>query len=62
MKDKELKFEGIEVSHTRWSGGRSCPGEREVEKMHRLLFYYKLDCFYSEITREVKRIHMYGCL
>ena len=42
MKDKELKREEIEVSHTldragegsaRWSRGRSCPGEREVERV-----------------------------
>jgi hypothetical protein len=44
MKDKELKFEEIEVSHCnthipRWTRGRSCPGEREVERMHILLCY-----------------------
>ena len=38
MKDKELKLEEIEASHTpMWSGGRSCPGEREMEKVHMLL-------------------------
>ena len=32
MKDKELKVEEIETSHTvRRNGSRSCPGEREVE-------------------------------
>ena len=33
MKDKEIKLEEIETSHTlcytRCCGGRSCPGERE---------------------------------
>ena len=36
MKDKELKLEEIEVSHTGWSVGRSYPGEREVEKVNML--------------------------
>ena len=31
MKDKEIKLKEIEGSHTRWSGGRSCPREREVK-------------------------------
>ena len=34
MKDKELKVEEIEVSHTRINGGRWCPGEREAESAH----------------------------
>jgi hypothetical protein len=34
MKDREVKHEEIEASHTRWSEGRSCPGEREVERLH----------------------------
>ncbi len=35
MKDKEPKLEEIEASHTahQVSGGRSCPGEREVESV-----------------------------
>jgi hypothetical protein len=36
MKDKVLKFEEIDLSHTRWSGGRSCPSlarERDVERV-----------------------------
>ena len=37
MTDKELKLEEIEASHTRRSGGRSCPGEREMEKVQILL-------------------------
>jgi hypothetical protein len=32
MKDKELKREEIEVSHT-LDGAGSCPGEREVERV-----------------------------
>jgi len=28
MKDKELKLEEIEASHTEWCGGKSCPGPR----------------------------------
>jgi hypothetical protein len=38
MKDKERNLDEIEVSHTRWSGGRSCPWEREVERVHMLLY------------------------
>jgi hypothetical protein len=34
MKGNELNPEKIEASHTRWSGGRSCPGERETERVH----------------------------
>jgi hypothetical protein len=39
MRGKELKLEEIEASHTLggWSRGRSCRGEREVERMHMLL-------------------------
>ena len=33
MKDKTLKFDEIEDSHTRWGGSRSRPGEREVERL-----------------------------
>ena len=33
MKDKEMKFEEIEVTHT-LGGGRWCPGEREVERVY----------------------------
>ncbi len=32
MKDKEIKLEETEVSHTRWSRGSSCP-ESKVERM-----------------------------
>ncbi len=38
MKDKELKLEEISLLHTRCSGGRSCTGEREVERVHMLLY------------------------
>ena len=34
MKDKELKPEEVESSHTRWGGGRSCPGEMEAERVY----------------------------
>ena len=35
MKDEEVKIEEIETSHTLGgdSGVRSCPGEREVERV-----------------------------
>ena len=38
MKDKELKLEET-FSHTRWSRARSCPGEREGDRVYVLLCY-----------------------
>ena len=36
MKDKELNLKEIQ---TRWNGRRWSPGEREVERLHMILFH-----------------------
>jgi hypothetical protein len=42
MKDKDLKLDEIESSHTKWSVKGSCPGKREVERGDVFLFYFIL--------------------
>jgi len=32
VRDKVLKLEDDEASHTRWSGGRGVPKERQVDR------------------------------
>ena len=39
MKDKELNLEETETSHTRWIRRRSCPGEREGDRVYMFLIY-----------------------
>ena len=41
MKDKEIKLEDIDVSHTGLIRGRSYLGEREVERVKILLYCQK---------------------
>ena len=59
MKDKELKFEEIESSHTSWIRGRSCPGEREVERVHILLWYRTIQYRYL-VTQKQERVLVVG--
>ncbi len=58
MKDKEL--EEIEASHTRCSGGRSCPGEREVERVHMVLCCRQIHCSHTVAQDQTRGLTL-GC-
>ncbi len=40
------KGDGI-LTHTRWNGGRSCPGESDVERVHILLGFRTIHTTYD---------------